>query len=155
MISEEPISPAQSLEAFTAQNLAAGAIVSFSGHVRKDQTQDSETQTLYLQAYEPITSQKIEEKRLESLQRWGLEDALIRHRIGNIAVGETIVFVATAAKHRRDAFEAADYLMDYLKTEAFFWKKEIGTSGSTWIEPRVEDYQDAMRWTTSSGGRGA
>ena len=62
--------------------------------------------------------------------------------------GETIVFVATASKHRRAAFEAADFLMDYLKTEAVFWKKETTPDGATWIEPRQGDYQDAARWQT-------
>lgn len=62
--------------------------------------------------------------------------------------GETIVFVAAASKHRRDSFEAADFLMDYLKTKAIFWKQESTESGAEWIEPRAEDYADATRWDT-------
>lgn len=63
---------------------------------------------------------------------------------------ETIVFVAAASKHRRDAFEATDFLMDYLKTEAFFWKKEVYENGEKWIEPRAQDYSDAKRWDEKS-----
>ena len=78
--------------------------------------------------------------------RFAVQDILIVHRHGPIAPGEPIVFVATAAEHRRAAFEAADYLMDRLKTEAPFWKKEKGPAGERWIEPRVSDYQDVDRW---------
>lgn len=145
MVSEDIIFASQSLEKFSQANRFSGAIVSFSGNVRHDK-QDGGTQALYLQAHEPMTSNIIEEKRLESLERWGLDDAYISHRIGHMKPGETIVFVATAAKHRRDAFLAADFLMDYLKTEAFFWKKEIGKTGSKWVEPREVDYCDAKRW---------
>lgn len=146
MISDDPISPHDALEQFSTANSYAGAIVSFSGKVRIDKHSGDETQTLLLQAYEPVTSTAIEDKRQESLKRWALDDAFIAHRTGEILPGETIVFVATAAKHRRDAFLAADFLMDYLKTEAFFWKKEIGQKRSKWIEPKASDYDDAKRW---------
>ena len=78
--------------------------------------------------------------------RWSLDDLQVLHRIGEIPVGDTIVFVAAASKHRREAFEAVDFLMDYLKTEAIFWKKEITMNDSKWIEPREKDYLDAKRW---------
>jgi len=114
VISDAPIFPHESLEQFSKVNEYAGAIVSFSGKVRIDKHSGDETQALFLQAYDPITRTDIENKRLESLTRWDLDDALIQHRTGEILPGETIVFVATAAKHRRDAFLAADFLMDYL-----------------------------------------
>jgi molybdopterin synthase catalytic subunit len=75
-----------------------------------------------------------------------LQDLLIVHRVGDIAPGEAIVFVATAAAHRREAFEAADHLMDYLKSRAPFWKKEHGPDGARWIEPTERDRSDAARW---------
>jgi len=68
------------------------------------------------------------------------------HRTGLIPAGETIVYVVAAARHRRDAFLAADFIMDYLKTEAIFWKREHRASGAYWIEPRPKDYKDAKRW---------
>jgi molybdopterin synthase catalytic subunit len=76
-----------------------------------------------------------------------VQDVLVVHRYGPIEPGEAIVFVATAAEHRRAAFEAADYLMDRLKTEAPFWKKERGPDGERWIEARAVDHEDAARWT--------
>jgi len=139
MVSEQPIFPDECLKTFSSENEFSGAIVSFSGKVRNDKN-DGGTEALVLQAYEPITSSEIEQKRLEALKRWPLEDALIRHRIGKMAPGETIVFVATAAKHRRDAFLAADFLMDYLKIRA---------TSEKWIEPKESDYQDAQRWVES------
>lgn len=149
MVSEESISAGQSLEDFSKANSLSGAIVSFSGQVRRD-AHDGGTQALYLQAYEPVTREMIEKKRLETIERWGLDDAYIRHRTGHMKPADTIVFVATAAKHRRDAFLAADFLMDYLKTEAFFWKKEIGTTGAKWVEPTDADYCDAKRWSPAA-----
>ena len=149
MVSEEPILAEQCLKHFSDANLHSWAIVSFSGNVRTDKHVGGK-QALFLQAHEPLTSDNIEGKRQESLKRWNLDDAYIQHRIGHILPGETIVFVATAAKHRRDAFLAADFLMDYLKTKAFFWKKEIGETRSRWIEPKASDYHDAKRWQATS-----
>ena len=78
--------------------------------------------------------------------RFSLDDLLILHRVGRIAPGEPVVFVATAARHRREAFEACDYLMDYLKSKAPFWKKEHGPDGARWVEPRPQDHADLDRW---------
>ena len=150
MVSEDIIIPELYLQRFRTKNEFSGAIVSFSGNVRIDKHDIGSTQALYLQAHEPITSTKIEQARQKALKRWELDDALISHRIGYMNPGETIVFVATATAHRRDAFLAADFLMDYLKTEAFFWKKEISQSGSKWIEPKETDYRDAKRWSNLS-----
>ena len=71
---------------------------------------------------------------------------MVQHRVGEMKAGDTIVFVATASAHRRAAFEAADFLMDYLKTKAVFWKREKTDLGDAWIEPRDADYADAERW---------
>ena len=148
MISDAPINPAEELSRFTAQNPQAGAIVSFSGHVRADDIDGDATQTLVLQAYEPLTEDGITDAIQTARTRFAVDDICVRHRIGHMAPTDTIVFVAAASKHRRDAFLAADFLMDYLKTEAFFWKKEIGSDSETWVEPRSADYQDAQRWQT-------
>jgi molybdopterin synthase catalytic subunit len=93
-------------------------------------------QTLHLQAYSPMTENGIRDAVDDAQQRWSLSAVQVIHRIGDMAPGDPIVFVATAASHRRAAFEAADFLMDYLKTEAIFWKKEITASESRWIEPQ-------------------
>ena len=78
--------------------------------------------------------------------RFSLHDALVIHRHGAIAPGEPIVMVATASAHRREAFEACDYLMDYLKSRAPFWKKEHGPAGARWVEPTERDLDDLARW---------
>ena len=145
MITSEPLFPSALLAQFTAANPNAGAIVSFSGNVRADK-HAGQTCALMLEAYEPVTSKGIAQAIKEAQTRWVLHDILVRHRIGEMKPSETIVFVAAAAKHRRDAFFATDFLMDYLKTEAFFWKKEAFETGEKWIEPRAQDYSDAKRW---------
>lgn len=145
MIVEYALDAGELLNGFVHKNQEAGGVVSFSGQVRA-QGEHKSVLSLFLQAYEPLTSENIKDKIREAKARWALIDLQILHRIGEIPVGDTIVFVAAASKHRREAFEAADFLMDYLKTEAIFWKKEITLNGSNWIEPRKKDYLDAKRW---------
>ncbi|HEY5105937.1 MAG TPA: molybdenum cofactor biosynthesis protein MoaE, partial [Caulobacteraceae bacterium] len=82
----------------------------------------------------------------EAMTRFGLDDVAIVHRFGVIAPGEPIVLVMTAAAHRREAFEACDYLMDYLKSRAPLWKKEHGPAGARWVEPTSRDLADIARW---------
>lgn len=146
MISQDPIDPGAELTRFTEKNPQAGAIVSFTGQVRIDEHDGDATRALFLQAYEPLTQDGIAQALSRAAENWPLDDAYVRHRTGHMPPGETIVFVAAAAKHRRDAFLAADFLMDYLKTDAFFWKKDIGAQGERWVEPRDADYKDAARW---------
>ncbi len=144
-VSADPIDSAALLRSFEQDVGDAGGIVSFSGRVRSG-AQGGDVITLHLQAYSPMTENGIETAMTKARHRWALTHAIVAHRIGDMKPGETIVFVATASKHRRAAFEAADYLMDYLKTDAVFWKKETTSTGDTWIEPREEDYSDATRW---------
>ena len=142
--------PCESLKEFTNQAEGAGAIVSFTGLVR-ERSLAGDVKELYLQAYSPMTENGIRSAHEVAIGRWNLQSAQIIHRIGNMHPGEPIVFVAAASTHRRAAFEAADYLMDYLKTEAIFWKKETTEHGAKWIEPRCQDYTDASRWNGLKG----
>ena len=144
-IIDHPFQISNAVADFEKQAAGAGAIVTFSGLVRP-QSAEGEVQTLHLQAYSPMTENGIQKIAHAAQQRWSLSAVQVIHRIGDMAPGDAIVFVATAAPHRRAAFEAADFLMDYLKTEAIFWKKEITASESRWIEPRAEDYRDRTRW---------
>lgn len=146
-VSPNPIDAAATLEAFEAKNQGSGAIVSFSGIVR-DTAHSATVTALHLQAYEPMTTAGIIDAARDANARWPLDGLNIQHRIGTIRAGETIVFVAAASAHRRAAFEAVDFIMDYLKTRAVFWKKEMRSDGAAWIEPRAEDYTDSARWTT-------
>lgn len=145
-VTDQPINTGALLKAFEAEAPNAGGIVTFSGLVRPEAAQ-GRVKSLFLQAYTPMTENGIRDAMDTAKTRWPLEACTIVHREGEMVPGDTIVFVATASKHRRAAFEAADFLMDYLKTKAVFWKKETTDIGETWIEPRPEDYDDADRWT--------
>lgn len=144
-VSDEPIEASALLETFEKEAAGAGAIVSFSGLVRSEAGEAS-VDHLFLQAYSPMTENGIQAAMDDARARWPISHACVHHRVGEMKAGETIVFVATASAHRRAAFEAADFLMDYLKTKAVFWKREITNQGEAWIEPRAADYEDAERW---------
>jgi molybdopterin synthase catalytic subunit len=132
------------LSAFSLGLPDAGGVVSFTGIARKDH---GRTEMLELEAYLGFTEPWIEALVEEARARFSLSAVRVIHRVGSILPGEAIVFVATAAAHRRQAFEGADFLMDHLKSRAPFWKKEHGPDGTRWIEPRQADYQDLTRWT--------
>ena len=139
----EPFEAGELLTRFCARRLETGAVVSFTGLARASA---GTVTTLELEAYPGFTDAEIERIGEAARTRFALQDLLIVHRIGQIAPGEAIVFVATASRHRREAFEAADHLMDYLKSRAPFWKREHGPDGARWIEPTDRDVADAARW---------
>jgi molybdopterin synthase catalytic subunit len=141
-----PFDPGQLLTRFSEGRDETGAIASFTGLARAERGQ---TTALELEAYEGFTDVEITRIVDAALLRFGLQDAMVVHRIGAIAPGEAIVFVACAAAHRRAAFEACDHLMDWLKSRAPFWKKEHGPDGARWIEPTDRDRTDAARWDAS------
>ncbi len=142
-LTEAPFEPGGLLAGFAQGRRETGAVVSFTGLARAD---GGEAETLELDAYPGFTEGAIEEIAAAARSRFCLHDLMVVHRVGRIAPGEAIVFVATAATHRREAFEAADFLMDYLKSRAPFWKKSHGPDGARWIEPAARDYEDAARW---------
>jgi len=142
-LAEAPFDPGALLTEFSQGRSEVGAVATFTGIARAEA---GSTTTLELEAYPGFTESEIGRIADEARTRFGLDDFLIRHRVGKIAPGEPIVFVATAARHRRAAFEACDYLMDYLKSRAPFWKKEHGPDGARWIEPRAQDHADIARW---------
>ena len=131
------------LSAFEAGLGAAGAIVSFTGVVRDE---GGRLAAMEIEHYPGMTERAITGIVQEAQARWNLADCLVIHRFGALAPGERIMMVATAALHRRAAFDAADYLMDYLKSRAPFWKKEIGAGGAAWVVAREEDEAALSRW---------
>ena len=141
----EPFDPGALLTAFCAGRSETGAVASFTGLTRAEA---GATTTLELEAYPGFTDAEIARMGEAAAVRWGLHDWLVVHRVGGIGPGEPVVFVVTAASHRREAFEACDHLMDYLKSRAPFWKKEHGPDGARWIEPTDRDRTDALRWET-------
>lgn len=149
VLTSEPFNAEQELGEFVRGAGDAGGIVSFLGCVRPHSINGT-VQKLHLQAYSLMTEQGIQSAKQRAEKNWSLRTVKIIHRIGDVFAGEPIVFVGTSAIHRREAFQAADYLMDYLKTDAVFWKKEVTDAGEYWIEPREEDYNDAERWAKIS-----
>ncbi|MEM9168091.1 MAG: molybdenum cofactor biosynthesis protein MoaE [Pseudomonadota bacterium] len=145
-IAESAFDPARALEAFRAANPGCGAIVSFVGGVRARAYDGGSLETLRLEHFPGVTERSIAAIVDAACTRWEISAVSIVHRVGDLAPGEAVVFVAVGAPHRRAALEAADFVMDYLKTEALFWKKEISDRGETWIDPRGDDYKDAARW---------
>ncbi len=142
----EPFDAGALLAHFSAGRTDCGAVVSFTGLARAA-TDGAVVAALELDAYPGFTDKVIGEIVEAARMRFNVKALMVVHRHGPIAPGEAIVFVAAAAEHRRAAFEAADFLMDKLKTEAPFWKKETGPDGERWIEPRAPDYQDVARWS--------
>ena len=138
-----PFDPGAELTGFCAGRTESGAVASFVGIARGDQ---GATTALELEAYPGFTEAEIGRMVEAATTRFALHDALVIHRHGPIAPGEPIVMVATASAHRREAFEACDYLMDYLKSRAPFWKREHGTDGARWVEPAQRDLDDIARW---------
>jgi molybdopterin synthase catalytic subunit len=146
-LSDRPFSPEGELAAFTGGLSGAGAVVSFIG-IARPQAADGRTVTnLFLEHHPSLTEGSLRRIALDTIARFKLDAARVIHRCGDIAPGEPIVFVATASAHRRAAFEAADYMMDRLKSEAVFWKREDWADGSDWIEPTNDDVRDLERWS--------
>ncbi len=135
--------PAAELQAFTAQLPQAGGIVSFLGQVRAG----GGVEALELRHYGPLTLPGMEALAAEAERRWSLDGLLVIHRSGEMQPGDPIVLVAAAARHRRDAFMAAEFAMDHLKSESWFWKREKVGGAWSWIEPREVDYADMGRWS--------
>ncbi|AUC99233.1 molybdenum cofactor biosynthesis protein MoaE [Bradyrhizobium sp. SK17] len=125
-----------------------GAVVSFSGICRGSE-QGEPIAALTLEHYPEMAEAEIGRHADEALARWPLQGLTVIHRFGRIAPGENIVLVVTASAHRQAAFEAAEFLMDYLKTNAPFWKREESARGTNWIEARDHDDAAAARWTKS------
>ena len=139
---ESGFDPALELERFTAGHPASGGIVSFLGQVREG----GGVEALDLKHYGPLTLPGMQALAEAIGTRWPLDGLLLLHRVGVMVPRDPIVLVAAAARHRRDAFAAADFAMDHLKSESWFWKREKTAQGWRWIEPRAQDRQDLARW---------
>src|SRR5262245_1359489 len=152
-VTVDPFDPHAAAAAFAKGRGEAGALATFIGSVR-DSAHGGQVSALELEAYPGFTEKQIEQLETDARQRFDIIDLLIVHRYGRMNPGEAIVLVAALSKHRREALQAVDYLMDRLKTEAPFWKKELrpGANGETaeWIEPRADDRDARQRWDAQS-----
>ncbi len=145
-VQAEPFDFGTECGAFAAGRRDAGAVVTFAGVVRDDPGPGGALRALEIEHYPGMTERAIAAMVAEATARWALCDCLVIHRHGRLAVGEAIMMVATAAPHRADAFAAAEFLMDYLKSRAPFWKKEIGPAGMSWVAARDADEAALERW---------
>jgi molybdopterin synthase catalytic subunit len=145
-LEEKALRPDQELAALIEQATGDGAVVSFAGIARPGSKVGEAVRALVLEHHQALTLRSLEDIAVAAAARFDISHVRVVHRCGDIAAGEPIVFAGAAAVHRRAAFEAADYLMDRLKTEAVFWKREIGENGSEWIEPTEADYAERERW---------
>ena len=142
VVQDAPFDFAEEAERFAAGRDDVGAIVTFSGIVRGGGDLD----VMEIEHYPGMTEKALEQIAGEAKERWSLGDVLVIHRYGPLRPGEKIMMVATAAPHRKDAFEAAEYLMDYLKSRAPFWKKERAGEDASWVAAKDEDEAALDRW---------
>jgi len=141
-LAEAGFDPGAQIDAFARGVPQAGGVVSFLGQVRGG----DDVEALELTHYAPLTLPGMRDLAGVVAGRWALDGLLIVHRVGVMVPGEPIVLVAAAARHRRDAFAAADFAMDHLKSQSWFWKREKRGGVWAWVEPRAQDHADLARW---------
>jgi molybdopterin synthase catalytic subunit len=144
-VTTEPFDPGAEANAFQAAHIGAGAMVTFTGIVRS--RPEDPISALILECYPALAENELAAIRDAALARFGLIDAGILHRHGRLVPGETIMMVITLAPHRQAAFEGAQFLMDYLKTGAPFWKQEETPAGLRWVDAKAEDDDARERWS--------
>lgn len=145
-LQREPFDAAAETEKLTRGRTDVGAVVSFIGICRGDEAGAPIT-ALNLDHYPGMAEEEIARHAAEAQERWPLLGLTVIHRYGRIAPGENIVLVITASSHRQAAFQAAEFLMDYLKTRAPFWKQIEGAKGATWVDAKESDDRASERWT--------
>ncbi|MEZ0148501.1 MAG: molybdopterin synthase catalytic subunit MoaE [Candidatus Reddybacter sp.] len=143
-IMDTPFDPGELTRQLSQSTTTCGALVNFTGLVR-DQADDP-VNTLFLEHYPGMTEKALEDIVVEARNRWSLGPLIIIHRVGALQPGEPIVFVGVAAAHRGEAFQACEFLMDYLKIKAPLWKKESTPDGERWVASRCSDNTAAERW---------
>lgn len=147
-IQEDDFDIAREIALLTRSRTDIGAVVSFSGICRGDED-STKIAALTLEHYPGMAEEEIKRHVEEATTRWPLNGVTVIHRVGRFMPGQNIVLVMTASQHRQAAFQAAEFLMDYLKTSAPFWKKEESATGTGWVEAHARDDEAAARWTKS------
>lgn len=147
-ILNEPFSSIDLDQRFNSLGLkvgAAGAIVTFIGQVRESGDRQDVT-GLVLEHYAGMTERVLQQHVASACQRWSLLGVVLVHRVGGMVLGENIVGIVVASQHRQAAFDALQFLMDFLKNDAPFWKQEVTKSGAEWVQQKVTDLEKAKRW---------
>lgn len=150
-IQTEDFDIGQELVKLTNGNRQIGGLCSFVGLVR-DFADDQNLSQMTLEHYPGMSEKQLQDIEAEAKVRWPLEASLIIHRVGSLAPGDNIVMVATASAHREAAFESCQFLIDWLKTKAPFWKKETTQHGERWVAAKDDDETQATRWNTDNKG---
>ena len=143
-VQPEPFDLGSETDVFTDAQKSMGAVVTFTGIVRDLPGEGLDR--MEIEHYPGMTEKALEKIAAQAMERWNLGDILIIHRYGNLKADDRIMMVATSSRHRADAFAAAEFLMDYLKSRAPFWKKEFTTSGAEWVAAKDEDEAAPDRW---------
>ena len=148
-VQEADFDVAQLQLSLLAGSSAEGAVATFTGYVRCD-NEERQVYTLSLEHYPGMTERSIVEIMSKAAGRWPLFAATVVHRVGRLPPGDQVVWVGVSSSHREAAFSACEFIMDYLKTQAPFWKKETGPEGENWVSARVDDHSRAARWRNDS-----
>ena len=138
------------IAALSAGREGVGAVASFVGLVRADKSAMADVAAMTLEHYPGMTETALEDIVKEARQRWEFFDVRVIHRVGRLLPGDRIVLVAVASAHRGEAFAACEFIMDYLKTRAPFWKKEETPEGGRWVDARESDDHAARRWNSGA-----
>lgn len=147
-VQKDNFDAALEVDALTTGKTHIGGVVTFTGLVR-DFADEKNVSAITLEHYPGMTERELEKIEGAANERWRLDASLIIHRYGTLMPGDQIVLVVTASAHRHDAFEANQFLVDWLKTKAPFWKRESGAGGESWVEARSSDDDSAARWEKS------
>jgi molybdopterin synthase catalytic subunit len=146
LLETQALDPQFELAELTEAARGDGALVTFVGLARPESRDGNAVDAVVLDHHPTLTRQSLEEIAVACAERFDVSHVRVVHRCGTVPAGEPIVFAGASSIHRRAAFDAADYLMDRLKTEAVFWKREVGDGGATWVEPTEADLADRDRW---------
>jgi molybdopterin synthase catalytic subunit len=149
-ITSEPLDPNQEVDRLRAGNPAIGGLVTFIGLMR-DMNEGDAVSGMALEHYPGMTEKSLEKIVREAGQRWNLLGCRVVHRVGELRPTDPIVLVAVASAHRGEAFQACEFIIDYLKTKAPFWKKEKTPEGERWVDAREGDYQAEEKWKGRTG----
>ena len=149
-VQDAPFDPGAEINAFLARNPNSGGVASFVGQMRDfrgaTRADAEKIAAMTLEHYPGMAEKQFDALLTDARGRWTLDDALIIHRYGTLHPSEAIVLVITASAHRADALAACEFLIDWLKTKAPFWKKEISGTDAAWVEAQVSDYTRAEKW---------
>ncbi|WP_440874595.1 molybdopterin synthase catalytic subunit MoaE [Thalassotalea sp. PLHSN55] len=144
-IQAQDFSLADEVALLEENNPSDGAVVTFTGRVR-NKNEGLQVSGLYLEHYPGMTEKSLDKIITIAKERWSIGRVRVIHRIGQLAIGEKIVFVGVTSMHRKDAFAAAEFIMDYLKVQAPFWKKELTENGEKWLDAKTSDSNKAQQW---------